>query len=153
MGPAMVCPAGAPDVNSCPGVCSGVRSCPAPRWMLLPCLVCLLVGLVSPARAAEAGEDPVSVPMDGIVTEDPPPAADAVPELTDTPLDGLGGDTLDDISLAETADYTELLEVVSNIEAHSANCETLLAYIFVGILLQFAVTAAKLIYSFFNMFF
>lgn len=125
------------------------------RLMLLPCLVLLLVGLVSPVRAEEGV--PPDAPMDGIVEEEPPsddpalPASSPTPGDLDADFDGAG---LDGMSLPEeTVDYTAVVESLTNIQETLSRLETLLAYIFVACLFFFIVSAGKLIYSFFNMFF
>lgn len=134
--------------------------------MLLPCLVFLLVGLVSPVNAEEG--TPPDLSMDGIVAEDPapvePPPVDLLPvpdsgdgdELPDVPPeDGSGGlDGLDGItSSVEAADYTAVVESLTGIQETLSRLELLLSYIFVACLFVFIVSSGKLIYSFFNMFF
>lgn len=133
------------------------------RLMLLPCLVFLLVGLVSPVNAEEG--TPPDLSMDGIVAEDPaePPPADLLPvpdsgdgdELPDVPSeDGTGSGGLDGItSSVETADYTAVVESLAGIQETLSRLELLLSYIFVACLFVFIVSSGKLIYSFFNMFF
>lgn len=128
------------------------------RWMPVVVLVFLLVGLACPVHAQE-GEGEISV-QDGIVEDEPPPVPDLEPSFSLDPPDdfdnafqvggeddgvwiGIGPDITSSDSGVDGAAILELLGSIN----------LLLGYIFVMLLLSSLVTAGKLIYSLFNMFF
>lgn len=131
------------------------------KWMPAVVLAFLLVGLACPAHAQE-GEIPV---QDVIVEDAPPPVLDPPPEpsfsldtsVTLDPSVDVDGDYLidgeeiwvgvDDItSPADGVDGAAILELLGSITL-------LLGYICVMVLFSCIVSAGKLIYSLFNMFF